>query len=123
MTKTIFICKNPLCKKEFEDFFSNRRVYCSRDCKNQHFKIRYKGKNHPSYGRHCTEETKRKIGDKHKNIPCTEETKLKISGKLIGKRRKVREIRICKNIKCNKGFECLPSDKKNFVLKNVRMIT
>jgi group I intron endonuclease len=43
-----------------------------------------RGKNHPMYGKHLSEETKKKISDANKNKNKTEETKKKISKTLIG---------------------------------------
>lgn len=44
----------------------------------------FKGKNHPKFGKHLSDETKRKIGEKNKGKILSEETRQKISEKLKG---------------------------------------
>ncbi len=43
-----------------------------------------KGKNHPNYGKHCTKETKKKIGDANRNKSRSKELRKKISESLKG---------------------------------------
>jgi len=120
MEENIFICKNPGCKKEFRDFHSVKRIYCSTSCKNKHLKVRYSGESHPLFGTHRKEEVRKKIGEKNKGKHHSTETKLKISNTLKGKERKLRDIRKCSNNWCNKIFECLPSSKRRFCSKECK---
>lgn len=51
----------------------------------EHHKLHNQGKNNPFYGKHHTEETKKKLSELHKGKKLSEETKKKISKKTSGK--------------------------------------
>src|SRR6266436_449647 len=52
------------CKKEFKDYESNKRKYCSQQCKNSHQSIRNIGKNHWNWKGGITPEYIRKKNSK-----------------------------------------------------------
>ena len=66
---------------KFNNSLSNL-VYLTRS---EHVKIHHKGKNHPFYGKHHSEETKLKMSAAKKGKILSEETKLKMSESRKGK--------------------------------------
>ena len=103
----IIICKN--CNKEFEDYISNKRNFCSLKC----YWNNLKGKNPPMAGRNHSEETKRKFrllkNSLGKHWKLSEETKRKISE--ASKGRKLSEEHKGKISEAHKGKH--KKDKNN----------
>jgi len=94
-----YVCK--VCKKEFWDYKSEKRKYCSLQCRNtktqeekeRHRKLMNKLWQNPEYRKHMSEvhkgyimpeEQKRKIGLKSKQYKATKKTKRKISLSRMG---------------------------------------
>lgn len=53
--------------------------------KSEHNKIHNTGENHPNYGKHLSDETKKKLSESKKGIPKSEEHKQKLSEAMKGK--------------------------------------
>lgn len=71
---------HPMRNKSFDEYFGEERSQYIRE------KISkgVSGENHPNYGKHLSEETKRKIGEKSKLHRHSDETKQKISNSKRG---------------------------------------
>lgn len=73
---------------EFCTYIYNNNYGTIKERKSKKMKGKYKGENHPMYGKHHTEETKQKISKIHKGYHHTEESKQKISKGNKGKNNK-----------------------------------
>ena len=70
------------CGLEFSvlpnDLLTGRGKYCCRECKDSHQKITYSGVNNPTYGKIHSEDRKKNISDRTKELWKTEEYRSKI---------------------------------------------